>query len=100
MEFKTEENRIYATDPAGTLMAEVTFCIRDGVAVIDHTYVDPSLRGTGMAGRLMEEAVRKIQADGNALSATCSYAVAWLQRHPEIKTVATDEPVVCRIRKH
>lgn len=100
MEFKTEENRIYAIDGEDKLMAEITFPARNGIAVIDHTYVHPSMRGSGAASRLMEEAVRKIKADGNAIAATCSYAVAWLERHPEIEVVETGLPVACQVRKH
>ena len=38
--------RIYA-EKDGTLVAEITFPEQDGVAVIDHTFVDDSLRGQG-----------------------------------------------------
>ncbi|MBD5236258.1 MAG: N-acetyltransferase [Bacteroidales bacterium] len=96
MEFTTEKDRIYAEDASGKVIAEVTFPTENGVAVIDHTFVDPSLRGGGVAGKLVKSAADKIIADGNKLSATCSYAVAWLQRHPEYPTVPSG-PVACRI---
>lgn len=96
MEFITEKERIYATDESGKVIAEVTFPTKNGVAVIDHTFVDPSLRGGGVAGKLMQLAVDKILADGNKLSATCTYAVAWLQRHPGYEIVESG-PVACRI---
>lgn len=84
MDFKTEQNRIYAEDPTGKVIAEITFPVKDGIATIDHTFVDESLRGQGIAGKLMEAAVKKIQADGNKIAATCSYAVAWLGKHQEV----------------
>ena len=33
----------------------------------------PSLRGRGVAGRLMEEAVSRLRAEGRKARATCSY---------------------------
>lgn len=97
MEYITEKERIYATDGAGRVIAEVTFPTVDGVATIDHTFVDSSLRGQGVAGELVKKAVDKIMADGNKIAATCSYAAAWLQRHPEYPSDCTG-PVSCKIR--
>ena len=96
MEFITEKDRVYATDPSGNIVAEVTFPTKEGVSTIDHTYVDQSLRGKGVSGKLVELAVEKILADGNKIAATCSYAVAWFKRHPEYHLVSSG-PVACRI---
>lgn len=85
MDFRIEDNRIYASDESGKVIAEVTFPAKDGIAVIDHTYVDNSLRGQGIAGQLVQLAADKILADGNKIAATCPYAVGWLRRHPEYK---------------
>ena len=96
MNFITEKDRIYATDPSGNVIAEVTFPTKDGVSTIDHTYVDPSLRGEGVAGKLVKLAADKILAEGNKIAATCSYAVAWFKRQPEYHLV-DNGPVACRI---
>lgn len=85
MEFHTEEERIYMADEWGKVLAEVTFPVKDGEATINHTYVHESLRGQGIASKMVKMAVDKIKSDGYELAATCSYAVAWLQRHPEIQ---------------
>lgn len=82
MEFQREPGRIYAMN-GEKLVAEVTFPERDGVAVIDHTFVDDSLRGQGVAGQLVRAAVDQIRADGRKAGATCSYAQVWFQNHPE-----------------
>lgn len=100
MEFITEKDRIYATDAAGKVIAEVDFPTKDGVSTIDHTFVDPSLRGEGVAGKLVRLAADKILEEGNQIAATCSYAVAWFKRHPEYHLVDAG-PVACRIdRRH
>ncbi|RPF47598.1 hypothetical protein EDD70_0390 [Hydrogenoanaerobacterium saccharovorans] len=84
MNFMIENNRIYYKDEHGKLVAEVTFPAESvHVANIDHTFVDDSLRGQGIAGKLMQAAVEKLRADGKKVHPTCSYAVTWFQKHPE-----------------
>ncbi len=99
MNFTTTSDRIYATDPSGKVIAEVTFPTCDGISVIDHTYVDDSLRGQGIASELVKLAAEKILADGNKIAATCPYAVVWFQRHPEYPTVPHGTPA-CPLRQH
>lgn len=98
MEFITENDRIYAKDASGKLIAEVTFPTDDGISTIDHTFVDDSLRGQGVAGELVKLAAEKILSDGNKIGATCPYAVVWFQRHPEYPVVCSG-PAACKIYK-
>lgn len=50
MEFQKEPGRIFALGEDGKLLAEITFPTgEDGVADINHTFVDESLRGQGVA---------------------------------------------------
>ena len=56
---------------------------RDGVLTLPHVEADMALRGTGAAGRLMEQVVAAARAEGSKIRPLCSYAVAWLRRHPE-----------------
>lgn len=87
MEFITENERIYAIDGQGNMIAEITFPTNRGVSNINHTFVDNSLRGQGIAGKLVKLAADKILSDGNMIAATCPYAVVWFQRHPEYNVV-------------
>ena len=82
MEFQKETGRIYA-ERDGQMIAEITFPEEDGVAVIDHTFVDGSLRGQGVAGQLVRAAVEQIRSEGRKARPVCSYARAWFDRHPE-----------------
>lgn len=68
-------------------VGELTYYVRDGLRVIDHTWVDPSLRGKGVAGSLMEAVVSLARTQGWKLSATCSYAVWSFDKHPEFGDV-------------
>ncbi|MBY0362631.1 MAG: N-acetyltransferase [Phreatobacter sp.] len=55
---------------------------RDGDRlVIDHVEVEPALRGTGAAGRLMEQVVAAARAENLTIVPRCSYAASWLRRH-------------------
>ena len=83
MEFQHERERIFALDEHGKLVAEVTFPVSEGVADIDHTFVDQSLRGQGVAGQLLDAAVRQIRMEGLRAKATCSYAAKWFKEHPD-----------------
>ena len=77
--FLTEQSRIYMEDEQGRLIAEITFPeTSPGVYNIDHTFVDDSLRGQGIASKLVQAAVDEIQHRGGEVRATCSYAVKWL----------------------
>ena len=82
MKFIHEPNRIYGTDESGNVLAEITFPrTAPGVYTIDHTIVDSSLQGQGIAGKLVQAAVEEIRSQGGEVRATCSYAVKWLEKH-------------------
>ena len=53
-----------------------------------HVEADPALRGTGAAGRFMQALAEHARAEGLTLAPRCSYAVAWLKRHPEFEDLA------------
>lgn len=82
MQYQVEAQRIYYADPSGTVLAEITFPeVEPGVYCIDHTVVDDSLQGQGIAGQLVQMAVEQIQAKHGTVTATCSYAKHWLEKH-------------------
>ena len=57
---------------------------REGkVLVIPYVEADPALRGRGTAGRLMTGMLDQLRARGEKVRPVCSYAAAWIQRHPE-----------------
>ncbi len=80
MEYITEKHRIFVVDNSEEI-GEVTFPERDGVYVINHTYVDDRYRGQGVASELVRRAVEEIEGRGGRVEATCSYAALWLARN-------------------
>ena len=57
---------------------------RDGVRYIEHVEVAPAIQHRGAASALMRGIVNDAKERGINLVPVCSYAVAWLQRHPNI----------------
>lgn len=83
MEFTYEPNKISLLDSEKTL-AEVTFPNIDPDTVdIDHTFVDNSLRGQGVADKLLEAVASELHSQSKKAVLTCSYAVKWFEKHPE-----------------
>lgn len=92
MEFIKETNRIFATNDEGNVVAEVTFPETvEGACTIDHTEVDESLRGQGIAGKLVEAAVAQIKAQNKKVLATCSYAKKWIDDYAEIEPLFEEQ---------
>lgn len=89
MNFTYNPNQIALFHPdSKNLMAEVTFPdIDENTVNINHTYVDDSLRGQGIAGQLMEAAAGQLRSQGKKAVLTCSYAVAWFGKHPEYNDI-------------
>lgn len=94
MEYITYKNRIAAVDN-GEEIGEVTFPERDGVYVINHTYVDDRYRGQGIASELVRRAVEEIERRGGRVEATCSYALLWLAHNRGCEITS---PLSCPIR--
>ncbi len=64
---------------------EVVFAdyrLRDGQLFIDHVESPLALRGGGAAGRLMALIADHARTAGLQIVPICSYAAAWLRRHP------------------
>lgn len=84
MNFTINQNQIALYHSDNQLLAEVTFPDVDSNTVnINHTFVDDSLRGQGIAGQLMEAVAKQLQSQGKQAILTCSYAVKWFETHKE-----------------
>ena len=88
MNFQTRKDRIIVAGPDEKVLAEIHFPEdENGTVCIERTFVDASLRGQGIAGKLMEVAVKQIRASGKKAKPVCSYAVSWLESHPEYQDI-------------
>lgn len=86
-----DDDRIYMTDDTGRMVAQVVFPdVTPGVVNIQHTYVDDSLRGHGVAGRLLEAAAIRLRQEHKRAVLTCPYARKWFAAHPEYQDIQQD----------
>ena len=61
--------------------------VADGVMAVTHVEVAPELGGRGIAGVLMQAVLDHAGAQGLKVRPLCSYAVSYMQRHPETKVL-------------
>lgn len=90
MEFKESVDRIWLENEEGKVVAYVEFPEVNGTANVMHTVVDKSLRGQGIAGKLMTALVEKMEKENRKLNLTCSYAVEWFNKNREHEHVLTN----------
>ncbi len=93
MDFIYESNRIYRTDENNKVIAEVTFpsisdtMTSNNTVNINHTFVDNSLRGQGVAGQLMVAVAKKLREENKKAILTCSYAISWFEKNDEYSDI-------------
>ena len=86
MEFRTYKNRIVLVDDEEQALAEIDFPAMEeepGTVEITHTYVAESLRGRGLAGKLMARLITYLERNQLKAYPSCSYAVDWFAKHSE-----------------
>jgi uncharacterized protein len=80
-------NRFVVKDN-GEAVAEITFVPQgESTLVIDHTYVDPSMRGQKLAEDLVERVVEHARQTNRKIIPACSYAHAQFRRKKEYADV-------------
>ena len=82
MDWIFEKGRIYCLDDNREVMAETTYIFKDnGEVDIDHTLVNPALRGQGVAGAMMKVVATHLLEKKLKATASCAYANAWLRKN-------------------
>lgn len=83
---------IFFIERDGARLAELTYqCTGVARVVIDHTYVDASLRGHGIARQLLDAAIAWARQTGTKVGATCSYVTVQFARDPSLRDVADSQ---------
>lgn len=62
---------------------ELEYDRRGDVMRITHTGVPAQVGGRGIAGELVRAAFETARAQGWRVEPVCSYAAAWIERHPQ-----------------
>jgi predicted GNAT family acetyltransferase len=64
-------------------LCELDYSLVNGVMTILHTGVPDAVGGRGIAASLVQAALEAARSEGWKVVPACSYAIAWMQRHPE-----------------
>ncbi len=76
----------------GRRIAEMTYArTNPTLVVVDHTFVDPSLRGQGVARELQDAMVAWARAHNTKVVPVCSYVKVQFDRDPSIRDVLAQE---------
>ncbi len=88
MEILKGNNKFYIGETEENIIAEITYKYHsEDVIIIDHTYVDPSLRGQNIAGRLLASIVKMAREENLKVIPVCSYAVVKLTRNNQYEDI-------------
>jgi predicted GNAT family acetyltransferase len=72
----------FTTDVDGS-SAHLDYTLDGRVMTITHTRVPPAIGGRGIAAELTRAALQAACASGWSVTPACSYAVAYMARHPQ-----------------
>jgi predicted GNAT family acetyltransferase len=97
MEVKHDESRQEFYVELEGHRAHVSYKIHDEGLDIRHTIVPEAIGGKGIASALVQAAYDYGRCKGLKAIATCSYAVVWLQRHPEYQGEASSDYIGKRV---
>lgn len=88
VEFLQGENRYYLENDEKKLIAEITFTEpNDEFYIIDHTFVDGTLRGKGIAQALVKEVVTKAREENKTIIPLCPFAKLEFEKKKEYADV-------------
>ncbi|HEY3812538.1 MAG TPA: GNAT family N-acetyltransferase [Caulobacteraceae bacterium] len=65
-------------------VAFANYRLEPGVVSLTHFETPMHARGKGLAGRLMQAIVDDARARGLKIAPVCSYAVDWMEKHPDV----------------
>jgi len=87
-DIKFTKGRFYIEDFNGKMIAEVTYVEQYGDTLhLDHTFVDESLRGQGVAKMLVDKVVELARKENKDIFPKCPYARSLFERKDEYDDV-------------
>ena len=85
MEFNRKDGLIWLGDESDP-DAYITYTLDENkVMSITHTVVKKELGGSGIAGKITDEAVNVARENGYKILPICSYAVKYFEKNEELK---------------
>ncbi|MGG4608007.1 GNAT family N-acetyltransferase [Providencia sp. Me31A] len=89
MNIQSDHNSFFIlSDDKQIRLAEITFVYTgDDLAIIDHTLVDESLRGQGIAKLLVAKVVERMRDEGRKITPLCPFAKAIFDKTPDYNDI-------------
>lgn len=91
MEFEYKElghdSYAYVYEKEGQNLGEITWALSNDVMVMNHTFVSPELRGTGVAKKLLDQSAEFARENNYKMKPLCSYVVAAFDESSEYDDV-------------
>ena len=78
-----KEQSRYEVHLDGETVAIADYVMQPGIVSFTHTETFAGHEGQGLAGRMIERALRDAQAEGLQVIPFCSFVAAYLRQHPE-----------------
>jgi uncharacterized protein len=76
----------------GDKLAKIDYVMEDQVIIFVHTEVPKEFGGRGIADKMANTALEYAKTQGYQVMALCPFVAAYIQRHPEYKSITIDYP--------
>ncbi|MBA3503392.1 MAG: N-acetyltransferase [Myxococcota bacterium] len=83
----THVDGAFVIEDGGKRLAETTYTLANNVMTMPHTWVDDSLRGHGVASKLVDTAVAYAREHHYKILPVCSFVKAEFDKDPSIQDV-------------
>lgn len=80
------ENQFYIKE-GQLIVARLDYEVKSHVMYLHSVFVDPSLRGQGIARKLVEESIKFAQQMNYKIVPICPYTVSYFNEHKEFETL-------------
>ena len=91
MDIKKGHNKYYIGEDENHDIARITWVFENEKTInLNHTFVDPSLRGQGVAEQLLNKAVAFAKEHSYKIKPTCSYAIKKMRASDQYKDILVD----------
>jgi predicted GNAT family acetyltransferase len=78
-----DHGEYHAHIPGSDHIGRLTWVLRNGIRVAEHTLVPQEIGGRGVAGKLVEALIEDARAQGFKIDPQCSYVAKAFAKHPK-----------------